>query len=90
MRKYALRVDSNQAPIVELLRARGFQVKIIGKPFDLLISRDKKMQYAEVKDPKKQGWANEFTNAQKKFLRDWQGPEIAILRTHEDVLKYEL
>lgn len=62
----------------------------MGRPFDLLIAKAGKMCFAEVKDPKKEGWKNEFTAQQKLFLSDWQGPEIKILRTIEDALSLKL
>ncbi len=84
------RVDKNQAQIVEALRKRGYQVFIVGHPVDLLIAKHGMDILVEVKDPKKKGHEDEYTPAQKKFLKEWQGRPIVTLRTVEDALKFEL
>lgn len=84
------RSDKNEKDIIEVLQKRGFQVKKLGQPFDLLVAKNKKWSMVEVKDPKKKGHGDEFTDAQKEFFKDWQGPDIPILRTLDDALKFEL
>ncbi len=84
------KVDSNQKELVEILRKRGFQVHQISKPFDLIVAKNGKSAIVEIKDPKKEGWKNEYTPAQKKFLASWQGGPIITLRSLEDALNFKL
>ncbi len=50
--RYARRVDANQAPIVEALRAAGAKVKVIHQPYDLQVwSPEGKTMFVEVKNP---------------------------------------
>lgn len=88
--KYRLKVDTNQKILVEVLRKRGFYVRIIGKPVDLLVSKHGKDIMVEIKDPKKEGQKYEYTIAQKKFFKEWTGRSIPTLRTVEDALKFEI
>lgn len=50
--RYARRVDANQKPIVEALRAAGATVKVIHQPFDLQVWHGEKTMYMEIKNPK--------------------------------------
>jgi hypothetical protein len=53
MTRYARRVDNNQAPIVEALRAAGAKVKVIHQPFDLEVwAPNGKVLLMEIKNPK--------------------------------------
>lgn len=87
---YRTQADPNQPMIVGILRKRGFQVYHLGRPVDLLIAKDRRMALAEVKKPEARGLKKEYTPSQKKFLSEWRGPAIFILRTKEDALHFEL
>lgn len=90
MSNYRKCVDKNQERVVQILRARGFQVKhthMLGQGFpDLIVSKNKKMGLVEVKD----GAKAKLTPPQEKFISSWTGPEIVIIRNDEDALKFEL
>lgn len=90
MRPTIHRSDSNQAEIVQTLRVRGFNVYILGRPTDLLVSKHGKDTLIEIKDPKVQGRKNEYTRAQKNFYLSWTGRPIPTLRTVEEALKFEI
>jgi len=53
MKRYAMKADISQAPIVDALRQCGDKVDIIGRPVDLLIRSHAKYWTAEVKTPGK-------------------------------------
>lgn len=86
---YNRKVDKNQKEIVEVLRKRGFYVALThrqgdGYP-DLHVSKGRRAQLIEVKD------GNEaLTPKEEKFHTEWQGPPIAILRSIEDALTFEI
>ena len=84
------RKDNNQDEIREVLEKRGFQVILLGDPWDFVVAKNGKMKFVDVKDPKKEGWESEFTSKQKKFLKDWQGSPVEILRSIDDCLRFEL
>lgn len=49
MKRYAMKADAMQAPIVAYLRSIGCKVDIIGRPVDLLIRIGSRYVTAEVK-----------------------------------------
>lgn len=51
MSRYALKVDTTQAAIIEALRKAGARVDVIGKPVDLLIYFRGRFTVMEVKTP---------------------------------------
>jgi hypothetical protein len=53
MKRYAMRADISQAPIVSALRQIGDKVDIIGRPVDLLVRSQSRYWTAEVKTPGK-------------------------------------
>lgn len=53
MKRYAMKADISQGPIVAALRQCGDKVDIIGRPVDLLIRSHTKYWTAEVKTPGK-------------------------------------
>ena len=53
MKRYAMKADISQAPIVDALRSLGDKVDIIGRPVDLLIRTHSLYWTAECKTPGK-------------------------------------
>lgn len=53
MKRYAMKADISQAPIVDALRQVGDKMDIIGRPVDLLIRSQSRYWTAEVKTPGK-------------------------------------
>lgn len=51
MKRYAMKSDISQAPIVKALRKLGDKVDIIGRPVDLLVRTHARYWTAEVKTP---------------------------------------
>ena len=66
--RYARRVDTNQADIVEAFESVGAKVMVIGKPVDLLIEVDGTLALVEVKRP---GREKSYTEAQRKTRMEW-------------------
>lgn len=70
--------DTNEAEVVETLRAHGFCVIHMDKPVDLLIGKGGRTWVAEVKMPK-----GNLTKPQQRFYDEWRGNKL-ILRTTKD------
>jgi len=74
--KYARRIDTNHAEVVKTLRSLGagiVDMSRVGQGFpDLLVHYKGQCVLAEVKS----GEAKKFTEAQLKFIGNWQGPAI--------------
>lgn len=68
----APRTDANQKAVVERLRAEGFVVVVIGRPLDLLYSKNGVSGLFEVKKRGKENRADQ--DRQREFIRRWQGP----------------
>lgn len=68
----APRTDGNQKDVVDRLRAEGFAVAIIGRPLDLLYSKNGVSGLFEVKRRGKENRADQ--ESQRRFMRSWQGP----------------
>ena len=86
MRRYAQRVDDNQAEIIKTLRMiPGLSVEIIGKPVDLLIGWRSTNWLFEVKREDKRGQQSRITPAQHKFIPTWNG-QVCIVHNVDEIL----
>ena len=86
MTRYALRVDANQQQVISALEAAGADVKVIGKPVDLLIgcgTEKRRILLMEVKVPKK----GRHTKSQIEFMDEWAGYPIATVDGPEAALR---
>lgn len=87
MIRRAARVDLNQKEIVHELRKRGrdvYDLSRFGQGFpDLMVVNPsiKKMFLVEVK-----GEEGRLTPRQERFLAEWRGPDIAIVKTIEEAI----
>lgn len=85
MTRYALRVDANQASIVEALRAAGAKVKVIHQPFDLqLWAENGKTMYIEIKNPKT-SYGKRGMN--EKQAEEAQGLPVALVDSVEAAIR---
>lgn len=82
MTRYAAKVDANQAAIIELFRAAGASVYIIGEPVDLLIGYMGLTCAVEVKN---KAGKNLPTRQQVAFFDEFKGLS-RIVRTDEDCI----
>lgn len=82
--RYAARVDAGSQAIVEGLRARGCDVRVIGSPVDLLVGFRRQNYLLELKAEK----ARVRTDQPKQdaFLREWRG-QVARIRSLDEALK---
>ena len=83
--RYAARVDSTQAEVVEAFRAGGAYVWISGTPLDLIVGFAGQTALVEVKvltgvKIRKQ---SRFTALQTAFMRDWTGGTVATVTDAE-------
>lgn len=71
----ALKVDANQAAIVDALRMAGVSVWVIGSPCDLLVYHRGRWQVLEVKRPE---WKRPRKDQaeQTEFLKHYQVPIV--------------
>lgn len=78
--------DANQAEIVEALRAIGCTVFIIGRPFDLLVARHKKLYLIEVKNPIGR---NKLSKQQGDDIKElwYRGVEVRVVRSVDEALR---
>jgi Holliday junction resolvase len=89
MGKYNRKVDGNQRDIIATFESCGFTVVNLsrvgeGCP-DLLIGRAGKCWLVEAKNPEGR---NRIEQSQIDFAEAWNGPDIAIVRTVEDVVRW--
>jgi len=84
---YAKRVDLNHTEIVKTLRSLGAGVvdmSRVGQGFpDLLIHFQNQSVLVEVKS----GEGKKFTQAQLKFISNWQGPAIVRINDVEGAVR---
>jgi len=84
---YAKRVDLNHTEIVKTLRSLGAGVvdmSRVGQGFpDLLIHFQNQSVLVEVKS----GESKKFTQAQLKFISNWQGPAIVRINDVEGAIR---
>jgi hypothetical protein len=86
MTRYAKKVDANQQKIVDALRAVGCTVFVIGRPFDLLVARHKKLYLMEVKNPLGK---NKLSSSQLEDIKEllYRGVHVSVVRNVNDALK---
>lgn len=83
MGKYQVhQTDANEPLIIAALEAGGCAVAKIGRPVDLLISKNQRTYVAEVKTTK-----GKLRPTQAKFIAGWLAP-VWILRSVEDVVQF--
>lgn len=89
MRRYANRRDQNENELVMLAESLGAWMIRTDYPSDWLCWR-REWDVVEIKDPKKEGWASEYTPLQITFRAEAQrrGARLLTWRTAEDVLKF--
>jgi hypothetical protein len=89
IKRWAARTDSNQADIVEALRATGASVWIIGLPVDLLVGAYGKTMPVEVKrlEGKRAPKQASYTSLQAEFLRSWKGGPVATVTDVDSALR---
>ena len=81
MRRYANKIDSNQAEIVKALRKiYGVSVYIIAGTIDLIVGYMGRNYLIEIKTPK-----GSIRDSQVKFIQEWTG-QVNICRSLDDVL----
>jgi hypothetical protein len=93
--RYAARVDSNQAEIVEALRAAGASVWVLGLPLDLLVGVPKKdgnggatvLMEVKVLVGKKNPRPKDHTPLQRDFLDSWRGGPVATVTDVEGAMR---
>jgi hypothetical protein len=88
MKRYAARRDSNESAVLAPVAAlNGFWLPT--GPFDGWLWDRRHWNLCEVKDPKKEGWQNEFTDEQKLLIvqLSTRGIPFNVLRTDEDTLR---
>jgi len=85
--RYAARRDAVESTLVATAEALG-AVWIAGPPFDGWLFFRGRWHLCECKDPRKEGWKDEFTEAQLKTIIRLQERQIPwhVLRTEDDVL----
>jgi len=81
--RYAARVDSNQAAIVQALRDAGAYVWIIGLPVDLLVGYKDRTLLMEVKTTSKK----RLTGLQATFFEKWTGGTLCRVDSPEAALR---
>lgn len=88
MPKYAARRDVVEPELVKYARQFGWRLWKLDQPCDWLGLRRGVYYPIEIKDPAKQGHADEFTMDQKKFMAEVfaVGGRILVWRTKEDVM----
>jgi hypothetical protein len=89
IKRWAARIDGNQAEIVAAMRAAGASVWIIGLPVDLLVGAHGKTIPVEVKTMtgKKAPRAKEHTPLQQAFMADWRGGPVATVCDVDSALR---
>lgn len=84
MRRYAAKVDGNQAEIVDALRKIGCSVEIIGRPVDLLCGYRARNFLLECK---REGQENrKDQQAQRDWMAAWRG-QVRVVRSPEEAVK---
>lgn len=73
------RKDNNKSEIVAAMRKRGYQVYIIERPLDLLVTDGRRTFLVEVKANHK----SELTPAQVQFWDEWRGEKHRVTNVQE-------
>ena|SRR5688572_21578978 len=89
MRRYALRRDANEGPLIALAKNLGWQFWPLYQPADWLALRRGVWHVVEIKDPAKEGHADEFTYEQRKFRAEVFAcnGRLLVWRTKDDVFR---
>lgn len=90
MPRYRARRDDNDSVLAVFAAGLGPWLIRTDFPADYLVWFRGQWDLVEIKDPAKQGWASEFTDAQKAFRREaaLRGARLIVWRTRADVLAY--
>ena len=85
MKRFAKKTDDNQPEIVDALRKAGCVVFVIGRPFDLLVARDKHLCLMEVKNPEGR---NKLSESQRDDIAElwFKGVRVHIVRSAEEAI----
>ena len=79
--RYAKKIDVNQPAIVEALRKMGASVEHIARPVDLVVGYAGITRLVEIKNPEHYG---KLSPGQKKFIDEWRGGRVPVVRTVEE------
>ena len=86
------RKDKNEKPLLKLARAIGIQwfqaPPLDGWAWHMRLSA---WYPVEVKDPKREGWVDEYTPAQRRFISmcEMTGAPYFTWRTDQDVMRFK-
>ena len=83
--RYAARRDNNHGTLIQLATDIG-ALYVPDGPFDGWVKHRGRWHLIEVKDPKKEGWASEYTDNQVVLMARGIRPD-AIWRTEDDVYR---
>ncbi len=88
LHRYAKRRDSNEAAIEDAAEKLGWWLIETDQPGDFIGWFRGQWEIIEVKDPKVQGHANEFTPSQQKFHENakHRGAKVLVWRDVQDVV----
>lgn len=89
MPKYAARRDKVEPEVIEFAGKLGWKFWELKTPCDWLGLRRGQWFTIEVKDPAKEGHADEFTQPQRAFLAEVArcGGRVLVWRSKEDVMR---
>lgn len=88
--RYAMRRDANENGLVSLASALGGWMIRTDHPSDFLMWAKGNWEVVEIKDPRKEGHADEFTPSQKQIREEAarRGARLITWREQKDVLDY--
>lgn len=88
MPHHAARRDAAEPELVKFARQFGWRLWKLDKPCDWLALRRGVWYALEIKDPAKQGHADEYTHDQRKFMAEVAavGGRVLVWRCKDDVL----
>jgi uncharacterized protein (DUF58 family) len=89
LKRYATRRDANEPGLIQTARRLGAEFERTDKPLDWLCLFRGQCIPTEIKDPRKEGYANEFTQAQREFIQRCKnlGVRVWVWRSSEDVIR---
>ena len=89
MPKHAARRDNNEQPLVQFAERLGWWLIKLNEPSDWLGWRAGQWVPVEIKNPDREGRADEFTPKQVIFHRDAKnrGAKVLVWRTEVDVMR---
>jgi hypothetical protein len=85
--RYAARRDANEPALLASVEALG-GLWLPAGPFDGWLWDRRSWHLCEVKDPRKEGWRDEFTEDQRRLIirLNERAAPFHVLRTEDDVL----